>query len=68
MCVLPIVPTAYALAQAALIFFYFLSLFIFERESMTREGQREGDRRSEAGSKLTAMSPMQGSNSQTMTS
>ena len=41
-------------------------LFIFERESMSRGGaERGGDRGSEAGCVLTAVSPMRGSNSQT---
>ena len=37
--------------------------FTFERESMSRGGaEREGDRGSEAGSELTAVSPTWGSN------
>ena len=41
-------------------------LFIFERQRVSRGGaEREGDRGSEAGSALTATSPMRGSNSPT---
>ena len=57
---------------------FFLSLFIYfkkerergrERERPSGEGaEREGDRGSEAGSVLTAESPLQGLNSQTMRS
>ena len=43
-------------------------MFIFERKSESRKGQREGNRGSEAGSVLTAESPIWGWNSKTMTS
>ena len=51
------------------IFFKNLSLFIFKRERECVSGaqaEREGDRRSEAGSVLTAESLMWGSNPQAM--
>ena len=52
-------------------FFKNVDLFLRERAHMcgrNGEGQREGDRGFEAGSVLTAESPAQGSNSQTMRS
>ena len=47
---------------------YFFNVFIYFGESTAGERQREGDRWSKAGTVLTAASPMQGSDSQTMTS
>ena len=52
---------------------YFFNVYLFlrerERAHESRGGaEREGDRRSEAGSALTAESPMCGSNSRTMRS
>ena len=41
----------------------FLKIFIFERDRECREGQRERDTESQAGSALSAQSPMWGSNS-----
>ena len=60
-------------------FYLFITLVFFkfiysdrerERESectQVGEGQREGERQSQAGSMLSAQSPLQGSNSQAMT-
>ena len=50
-------------------FFFNVYLFLRERESTSvGEAQTDGDRGFEAGSMLTAESPMWGSNSQTMRS
>ena len=51
------------------ILFFNVNLFLRERErKQAGEGQRGGNKGSEAGSELTAASPMGGSNSQTMRS
>ena len=51
------------------IFLINIHLFLRERDRKLMGGvEREGDRGSEAGSKLTAEGPMQGLNSQTLRS
>ena len=56
-----------------LIFFFIFLMFIFERERESArvqvgEGQREGDTKSEAGSRLSAQSLMRDSNSRAIRS
>ena len=52
-----------------LFFCFLINVYSFLKESISGgEAEREGDRGSEAGSALTAVSPMQGSNSRTVRS
>ena len=48
--------------------FIYLGLFIYFERETAGEGQRERERESQAGSVLSAWSPMQGSNPQTVRS
>ena len=68
MCIMPRIVSGTILIKV-LVFFFFFYVYSFLRESMSRGGaERDGDIGSEVDSKLTAVSPMRGSNSRTVRS